>query len=201
MCLLTSCVHRNLPQATPAEQAKSPGQLGYDDLRPGARVIDVFPKLRSGGYVLPSMQETAAGNTINVKPGSEFEGYEKDFYNVAPGNAGGVQVHFSRAEVWENGKSQRQPNPSLPLFERMTSFSYVRLVYLVRESNADHDMAIRGIGQSGVAGKSYARRNPAGNMRSITEHCLYLGAEGSGCQAGDFEPNVTASSTATIPSP
>ena len=89
------------------------------------------------------MQETAAvGNTIELKQGSDFEGYEKDFYGIAPGRDGGVQVHFSYAEVWENGKSQKRPEPSLALFQGMSSARYVRLVYLVRESNADHDMAI-----------------------------------------------------------
>lgn len=106
-------------------------------------MLVVFPKLRSDGYVLPSMRRTAAvGNAIDLKQRPDFEGYEKDYYDVAPGRDGRVQVHFSRAEVWENGKSHRRPEPSLTLFQRMTSARSVRLVYLVRESNADHDMAV-----------------------------------------------------------
>ncbi len=72
----------------------------------------------------------------------DFLGYEKDFYTVESHGGDGVEVHFVRAEIWEKGKAHRQAEPGLLLFPNRTDPRYIRLVYLVRESAADHDMAI-----------------------------------------------------------
>lgn len=53
----------------------------------------------------------------------------------------GVRVRFSRGLVWRNGEVQRVHAPRVALFEHMEN-SRVRLVFLMRVSDADHDMAI-----------------------------------------------------------
>jgi hypothetical protein len=53
----------------------------------------------------------------------------------------GVRVHFRRGELWRDGKMQRMHAPRVMLFEPIES-SQVRLVFLTRVSQADHDMAI-----------------------------------------------------------
>lgn len=87
-------------------------------------------------------QETTSANTITVHTGEAFLGYEKDFYKVKSGRTGGVAVCFSHAEIWENNRTSRRGQPGLILFPNRGEQRYIRLVYLTRESSADHDMAI-----------------------------------------------------------
>jgi len=80
---VSSCTHRE-PRPLSRELRSSAAERGYIDLQPGWTVQVVFPKLRSGGYVLPSMQnETEAGSTIDLHSTADFLGYEKDFYRVS----------------------------------------------------------------------------------------------------------------------
>jgi hypothetical protein len=54
----------------------------------------------------------------------------------------GVQLQFRSAEIVKDGKKSRQTAPRLRLFELASSVPYVRLIYLVRASQADHNMAL-----------------------------------------------------------
>jgi hypothetical protein len=140
---LTSCIRREGPHPSPADLRSSSAERGYIDLQAGWNVQVVFPKLRSGGYVLPSMQqESVGGSTIEMRTDQEFIGYEKDFYKVESQRDGGIEVRFSHAEVWEKGRMRRQSQPGLLLFPRNQDPRYIRLVYLETASAADHDMAI-----------------------------------------------------------
>ncbi len=117
-------------------------QTEFVDLQPGWRVRVVVPMLRSGGYVLPSLQAHGAGNTMELKAGDDLLGYEKAYYKILPRPGGGIRIGFSRVEVWEKGRTHRQSKPLLDLFEEAAGARHVRLVYLIRESRADHNMAI-----------------------------------------------------------
>lgn len=86
--------------------------------------------------------QSATAKTLEVQTNRDFLGYEKDFYKVLSRSDGGIEVRFSHAEFWENGKSHRKTQPGLLLFPREENGRYIRLVYLVRASAADHDMAI-----------------------------------------------------------
>jgi hypothetical protein len=44
----------------------------------------------------------------------------------------------------KDGKTTRQPRPLVALFNLPVQMGYVRLIYLVRVSDADHNMAIVG---------------------------------------------------------
>jgi hypothetical protein len=121
----------------------SSAERGYIDLQPGWTIRVVFPLLRSGGYVLPSMQqESTIGNTVEMKASSDFIGFEKDFYKVKLQRNSAIAIHFLHAEVWENNRTDRRSQPALQLFPSANDSNYIRLVYLTRGSVADHDMAI-----------------------------------------------------------
>ena len=85
-----------------------------------------------------------SGNTVTVVAGSNFLGYETDYYQVTPRAHGGVQINFSSAQVTKDEYTfQRSfPNPQLFVLPRRTIF--VRLLYLQRVSQTDHDMAVLG---------------------------------------------------------
>jgi hypothetical protein len=112
------------------------------DLQAGWKLQVVIPKLRSGGYTLPSVKRAAA-NSSEIKVGDDFLGYERDLYDILRRDDGGIRLRFRHAEVWdENRKMHRKSLPSLPLLEDATKARFVRLVYLIRVSSADHNMAI-----------------------------------------------------------
>ena len=87
-------------------------------------------------------QGRVTGNTVEVQASNDFVGYERDFYKVEAHRGEGIVVRFSHAEVWENGRTHLRCQSGLPLFPNGGEWMYIRLVYLVRESAVDHDMAI-----------------------------------------------------------
>lgn len=126
----------------------------YIDLQPGWRLFVITPILRSGGYVVQSARTvTEAGSdgrslNITVEAGPDFLGLERSYYSVDPRNArdaersAGVRVRFQSAEKVVDGKTAAQQKPMVQLFNIPRRARYVRLLYLVRSSQADHNMAV-----------------------------------------------------------
>lgn len=100
-----------------------------------------MPMLRSGGYVVPSVRN-ADPKKLEIEASDDFLGYEKDHYVIRARNDGGIRIEFSRAEVWEKGKTSTRQHPKLRLFSQAANVKHVRLVYLIRVSETDHNMAI-----------------------------------------------------------
>jgi len=139
LALLSGCAERNFhASASPEANAIEPGYL---DLQVGWRLVVVMPILKSGGYRLPSWREQGAENLDHLSAGPDFVGYETDYYAVTS-NGAGVYMEFRSAEVMKDGKKGRKTAPQLALFELPPSIRYVRLIYLVRVSQADHNMAV-----------------------------------------------------------
>lgn len=138
LLLQTACLRRTPNQPPTARAAFS---TEYVDLRPDWTVQVVIPILRSGGYLVPSVVRSAAKDG-EVKTGDDFLGYERDYYAVRPRRGDGIQLRFSYAEVWEKGKTHKRQSARINLFEEAARFRHLRLVYLTRLSEADHNMAI-----------------------------------------------------------
>jgi hypothetical protein len=136
-CVLTACAPRRVQVPSPAATEPS----GYIDLQPGWRLRVVTPILRSGGYRLQPVDQQATGNTITVSTGEDFLGYETAYYAVRA-HGPGVRIAFSSAEISQDGKTALQPQPVAHLFQLPRNTTYVRLIYLLRTSKADHDMAV-----------------------------------------------------------
>jgi len=137
LAMLTGCAGRNVrAPAAPEANAMDPGYL---DLKAGWRLVVVVPVLKSGGYRLPSLLGQTGGNPVSAGP--DFLGYETDIYLVA-GKGAEVRIHFGSAEVVQDGNKSRQTSPRFRLFELASDQRYVRLIYLVRQSQADHNMAV-----------------------------------------------------------
>lgn len=136
-CVLTACAPRRVQVATPAATEPS----GYIDLQPGWRLRVVTPILRSGGYRLQPVDQHASGNTITLATGADFLGYETAYYAVRA-HRRAVRVEFTSAEITQDGKTALQPQPVAHLFQLPRNARYVRLIYLLRTSEADHDMAV-----------------------------------------------------------
>jgi hypothetical protein len=134
-CLLTGCAARKPPAQAAAVQPIGPT---YIDLQPGWRLRVVTPILKSGGYRLRSTGQTVDGNHVTQSVGDDFLGYEVAYYGVKVHNG----VGFLSAEITKDGRTTPQPQPVAHLFQLPRGVKHVGLIYLVRASQADHDMAV-----------------------------------------------------------
>lgn len=133
-CALTGCAALHAPRPVDAVQPIGPS---FIDLEPGWRLRVVTPLLRSGGYVLKSNGETSSANTVTISAGADFLGYEVAYYAVSRNG-----VSFGSAETTKDGHTVPQAEPVARLFQLPRGIRRVRLIYLVRVSQADHDMAV-----------------------------------------------------------
>jgi hypothetical protein len=133
--LLTGCAahHARVPEA-----AVQPIGPSYIDLEPGWRLRVVTPILKSGGYRLALSGQTSDSNTVTLSVSDDFQGYAVAYYKVKARNG----VEFVSGEVTKNGQTTPQLQPIAHLFQLPHGVRHVRLIYLVRASQADHDMAV-----------------------------------------------------------
>lgn len=139
----------------------------YVDLEPGWRVRVVTPILSSGEFKMQPKEFHAEGKTVALQTGEDFLGYETDYYAVSARNGNGVVVRFGSGEFTSNGKSSKRSHPLVPLFDLPESVRYVRLLFLTRASQTEHDQAI--LGSSSLADLDTLRKrveeSPAENCK------------------------------------
>jgi hypothetical protein len=117
-----------------------PRNDSYFDLKAGSSVRVVVPLLKSGAFRSELVPQKTEGNTISLSA-EDLIGYTTSHYAVI-GKANEVRLKFVSAEETREGKTTAMPGaPELP-FELPRQTEHVRLVYLVRVSQADHNMAI-----------------------------------------------------------
>lgn len=137
--LLAGCASRTTRMgATPAGSANN----DYLDIQAGWRLTAVTPILKSGGFVLKTPDKLISSNGLTLSAGTDFVGYEVAHYEVKGPRGGHVRVEFDSAEVTKEGKTQPQPQSIAPLFQVARRPTYLRLIYLIRISQADHNMAV-----------------------------------------------------------
>jgi len=134
MALAGCAAHRAPAPPTPA---LTPANASFIDLEPGWRLRVVTPVLKSGGYRLQPAPQEVSGHTITLSAGSDFLGYELAYYAVTSRG-----IEFVSAEVTRDGQTLPQTGPILRLFELPRGMRHLRLIYLLRVSQADHDMAV-----------------------------------------------------------
>ena len=119
---------------------------GHLDLAPGWRLRAITPILKSGRFKLQNTTEpTNPGATIDVKTAGEFLGMETAFYRVAARtDQSGVRIALDSVEAVIDGKTERRAKPLAALFGLPDDARHLRLLYLTRRSNNDHDMAVVG---------------------------------------------------------
>ena len=135
--VLNGCVNH---QRSPGPATIS--NLTYIDVQPGWRILVVAPLLKSGGY---NMQLGATENhsgTMVLKAGKDFEGYDTDYYEARPTD-GLLKIRFRFGEVRRNdGSRDKTSHPLVQLFNSSNDKQFVRLLFLTRSSDRDHDQAI-----------------------------------------------------------
>lgn len=134
-CVFAGCSTHHA--RAPAAAAITPASSSYIDLEPGWRLRVVTPILKSGGYRLGAADLQVSGDTVTLSAGPDFLGYELAYYAV---KARGVE--FLSAQITRDGQTAPQPRPVARLFQLPRGVRHVRLIYLIRVSQADHDMAV-----------------------------------------------------------
>lgn len=114
----------------------------FVDLLPDWRVREITPIFTSGGFVAKGV-EIQEGNTITISD-RDFEGYETAMYSLKPKPGGGVDTKLESVETNKGGQVTKEIKPRVLLFQFPRRVRYIRLLYLLRVSTADHNMAILG---------------------------------------------------------
>lgn len=134
------CASRKTPIKTSMPPTPASGQ--FLDLQAGWRIRQVTPVLKSGKFVIDSRTAKQAGNAVAIKSRGEFIGYQVAYYSVKARPKGGVSIRFASARFKEKGKSRKQSEPRVRLFDLPPNMRFVRLVFLTRVSERDHDQGI-----------------------------------------------------------
>jgi hypothetical protein len=140
LVLLSGCARKTV--RVPTHAGPLAVDTSYLDLEPGWRLRVITPLLRSGGYLPKTVPEQTAGNTVTFSAGNDFLGYETDYYAVTKRKRAGVRITLSSAETTKDGTTTQQEEPVAHLFQLPHNARYVRLLYLQRMSEADHNMAV-----------------------------------------------------------
>jgi hypothetical protein len=134
--MLAGCAADRVPPKPPVLE-----NAAYIDLQPGWRLRVVTPILKSGGYQLRTSSPETSGGSITVSA-ADFIGFETTYYSVSTTPEGGMRIELLSATITKGGESTPQPQPLVPLFNLPAGVRFVRLIYLTRVSQADHDMAV-----------------------------------------------------------
>lgn len=139
LLIFSGCTSHNIHASGPETiETLNPSFL---DIQAGMRLRVITPILKSGGYVAKTLTEVTPGDPTRLRIGDDYIGYANDYYLAKPRGAG-VRIEFQSAETVKQGKTAPQLHPVLELFRLPAQMRYVRLVYLVRASRADHNTAI-----------------------------------------------------------
>jgi hypothetical protein len=136
---VAACSKREIRPPVPPNINQGPPD--YEDLRPGYDLRIVLPLLKSGGTSPTLSNQHAAGATISLSA-PDLIGYETIRYAVMGKRGNRVQLKFASAEITKKGASSPISEPPALPFLPPRKAEHIRLIYFVRLSDSDHNMAI-----------------------------------------------------------
>lgn len=135
---LAGCAHHAL---RPVSVAGTANDNSFMDLDASWRLRILVPLVSSGGVppATDSVREEGGSIVITTR---NLAGYELFFYDAEARSRGKVQLRFAFAEITKDGQTVPDPSePALP-FPLPPKPAHIRLMYLIRSSRSDHNMAI-----------------------------------------------------------
>jgi hypothetical protein len=172
LVVLGGCAARRLPPPPPPPKISGPS---FVDLQTGWRVQVVTPLLKSGGYLLKAAEQTEEGNTITLRVGDEFQGYETALYAVGKER----RIRLTEVTLNQGGTLTHPAKSRAPRLRVPGRMRHVRLLYTLKVSDADHNMAVLAARDEARLGALTAavQGNPAGGCRSNrNEYCEWIPA-------------------------
>jgi hypothetical protein len=141
LVVTAGCSRKQVSVSTPPGIAKRDNS--FVDLQPGWTIRVVMPLLKSGAVNPGLAAQKSNGNTISLTA-ENLIGYTTAHYAVVGKKDAGVRLRFVSAEETKNAQTLPVSSaPALP-FALPEKNEHVRLIYLVRASQSDHNMAIAG---------------------------------------------------------
>jgi hypothetical protein len=135
---LAGCSRREIRPSLPPNINDGPPD--YEDLRVDEVLQVVIPVLKSGATALNLSDQKLDGTTMSLSA-ADLIGYETIRYAITGKRGDRVQLNFASAQITKNGASSPISEPPLPAFLPRRA-EFIRLIYLQRLSEADHNMAI-----------------------------------------------------------
>ena len=179
--LLTGCAHKQIAAPTAAAPivkwpVRSPD---FVDLVPG-QVREITPIFASGGFVakgLAVQQSVQQDGNVITLDGSGFQGYETAMYTLTAREGGGVYVALTSVETKKDDQTTTDAKPRVLLFQFPGRARYIRLLYLIRVSESDHNMAV--LGSDDVdrlnALTKQVQADPAGGCKNVRRaYCSWV---------------------------
>lgn len=137
--LASGCARKQPAPPPPAPVLRGPS---FAELEPGWRVRVITPLLKSGGFVLRVAEQQEEGNTITLRTGDDFQGYETATYAVGGHKKGGVRIALTDVSLNRNGQLTHPAKSFAPRMRNSGRLRHVRLLYMLKVSDADHNMAV-----------------------------------------------------------
>ncbi|MGC2662244.1 MAG: hypothetical protein WA324_30140 [Bryobacteraceae bacterium] len=119
------------PAATPS----------YLDLEAGGSLRIVVPLLKASGSATVGQPIQQNGNTFLVSA-ANLAGYDISYYSLDRAPQGCVRLKFAIARVTRDDRNAWEDHPPALPFDLPLTAGHIRLIYLVRQSQSDHNMAI-----------------------------------------------------------
>jgi hypothetical protein len=143
--MLTGCAKKALAPLVAAVPPPAPVKYpvispDFVDLLPEWGIREVTPIFPYAGFVARGLAQQE-GTTITLA-GSDIEGYEIALYRLKPQDNDFVDMEIESVETTKGDQVTKEEMPRAPLFQYPGRVRYIRLLYLVRVSESDHNMAI-----------------------------------------------------------
>lgn len=148
----------------------------YQDLQVGHTIRVITPLLRSGGLQLAGQAVARQGPEgqldVTVDSKAEFLGYEEALYAVEAG----LRIRLRSAVSVIAGVRTPQTAPRVPLFQLPRRTRSVRLLYLLRSSAVDHNMAILAAPDAAFLERLTAAVRTDPTAGCVAPHCVWVPA-------------------------
>ena len=141
LLLLAGCAPKRVP-AGAAIAPLPPNDREYVDLSAGWRLRIVAAVTKSGKQEVEFTPVNQEGTVISLKVSDDVIGYETAFWSILARPGGGISLQLASAELTVNGNPGPLAKPTRALIHAPPSARFIRMFYLTRKSDADHNMAI-----------------------------------------------------------
>ncbi len=165
-----ACAHKRV-----APTPNAPSDNSHLDLTAGSRLRILVPLLKGQDKELAFEYPQSNGSTITAKA-TNLLGYEFAYYSVERDQGGKVHLKFTSAEITKDGQSLPDTAPPKLPFPFPAKPAFVRLVFLIRVSESDHNMAILAADSRGALEDltTQVRLNPLACQIRATGFCVWV---------------------------